>query len=179
MSLINYSQNSLIGVLMFFYSASVYSQTCFEDEPKSTPDAHFDVSDDGEEVTHRKTGLIWQRCSVGQKWNGSSCAESAGTYNWGAALTLTGSMWRLPNIKELTSIVETACSDPAVNKNIFPGTPAEETPLYYLKADTLYWTSSPSANSFAAAWQVNFSAGTSSEYPKGIERYVRLVRGGQ
>jgi hypothetical protein len=31
--------------------------------------------------------------------------------------------WRLPNVKELISIVEHQCANPAVNETIFPGTP--------------------------------------------------------
>ena len=61
--------------------------------------------------------------------------------------------WRLPNIKELASIVEQACYDPAVDLGVFPGAPS-----YW------FWSSSPNANDASNAWYVYFYDGYDGDY---------------
>lgn len=63
-----------------------------------------------------KTGLIWMRCSIGQKWNGNTCTGKAIKLTWDDAREYTRkfingkqrfgghSNWRLPTMAELTSI---------------------------------------------------------------------------
>ena len=79
-------------------------------------------------VTHTPTGLIWQACSVGQTWDGYDCTGTAKTYSFSDALKITSSFanqsdWRVPNIRELQTIVEYGTSKPATNGEIFPHTP--------------------------------------------------------
>jgi hypothetical protein len=119
-------------------------------------------------VTDLQTGLIWQRCSVGKSWDGTTCSGRATTHNWSEALAMAADDWRLPNIKELMSIAETACVEPAVNLTVFPATASSE-----------YWSSSPSAYSSNSAWYVEFVYGYDFMHSKGTDKYVRLVRGGQ
>lgn len=63
-----------------------------------------------------KTGLIWMRCSIGQKWNGNTCTGKAIKLTWSDAREYTHkfingkqrfggySNWRLPTIAELATI---------------------------------------------------------------------------
>lgn len=62
-----------------------------------------------------KTGLMWDRCSVGQSWNGTTCTGQAIELNWQDAIDYVKqftnqqakggySDWRLPTIQELSSI---------------------------------------------------------------------------
>lgn len=62
-----------------------------------------------------KTGLMWDRCSVGQSWNGTTCTGEAIQLNWQDAKDYVKkftnqqakggySDWRLPTIQELSSI---------------------------------------------------------------------------
>ena len=80
--------------------------------------------------------------------------------------------WRLPNIKELTSIVEEACYNPAINLTIFPEPKDSEETEYD------YWTST---NYFLnKALKVRFKDGFYTYNFKRDQTYrVRLVRGGQ
>ncbi|WP_230659841.1 Lcl C-terminal domain-containing protein [Psychrobacter sp. I-STPA10] len=126
------------------------------------------------EVKDTVTGLIWQRCSLGQTWqgnnnnNGGKCIGSANSYNWQQALTQAkaiGNGYRLPNIKELSSIVEQQCYDPAINTTIFPNTASSD-----------YWSSSPVANSSSHAWDVDFNNGHDNYSYKNNSSYVRAVR---
>lgn len=138
----------------------------------TTPSTDFNDNGDGT-VTHHKTGLIWQRCSLGQSWDGTDCTGSATAFTWQQALaaaaqhTMAGfSDWRLPNKNELASIIEYRCDQPAINNQQFPNTP-----------DSLYWSSSPVASNSKIAWIVDFGYGHVYGCDKSYyEGNVRLVR---
>ncbi len=95
------------------------AQTCKTDSiTATTPDSRFEILAGGSEVKDKRTGLIWQRCSLRQTWDGSTCTGTAKSYNWQQALSQAqalGNGYRLPNIKELQSIVEQQCYNPAIN----------------------------------------------------------------
>lgn len=157
----------LISLCLVIAQTSL-SQTCNTSIPESTPDSRFIV--DGEEVTDIVTGLIWQRCPLGQA--GSDCSDGGYVfYTWQEALKAAASWatedkaWRLPNINELRSIVEERCYNPAINLSVFPF------PYY-----ATFWSGSPSAYSPDGAWDVNFYFGFSTYGTKDNERYIRLVR---
>ncbi|PIE36158.1 MAG: hypothetical protein CSA53_08155 [Gammaproteobacteria bacterium] len=139
----------------------------------TTPDDRFIVDAANGLVTDKVTGLIWQRCSLGQ--TGSNCSGAATPYTWEAALqaatdsTFAGyTDWRLPNIKELSSIVEQRCHGPAINTAVFLNT-----------AGGGSWSSSPHASDGSRAWTVFFGNGGDHEGIRSYGSYVRLVRDGQ
>jgi hypothetical protein len=151
-------------------------QTCKDSITQSTPTDQFTQNGDGT-VTDKKTNLTWMRCSLGQTWDAgdSSCTDTAITYNWQEALTAASGTdfaekgdWRLPNIKELTSITEQACYSPRINEIIFPNTLSD-----------VYWSNSQTSFNPDGVWTVNFNIGYGSGSNKSLDRYVRLVRGGQ
>ncbi len=161
----------VLVLLPLLFALQVHAQTCKDSITPTTPDSRFNDNGDGT-VTDKITNLIWMRCALGQTWDGSTCTGSAATYTWQEALqaaadtTYAGSSaWQLPNIKQLTSIVEESCSDPAINLNLFPATPSPR-----------FWTASPHANLNDNAWYVNFSSGYDLNYYKPNYYYVRLVR---
>lgn len=151
------------------------AQVCkYESIRATAPASRFTDNGDGT-LSDNATGLQWKRCSEGQIWSGGVCTGSATYHSWQQALQLAeaavyadNSDWRLPNIKELTSIVEAACYDPAINLTAFPGTPPRT-----------YWTSTPGASSPSNAWNVNFDSGLDGHDYKPNDSHVRLVRGGQ
>ncbi len=161
-------------VLLAVAMAPALAQTCGDDIPASAPDSRFTANGDGT-VTDRATGLIWKQCAEGL--SGANCLTgSAMTFTWQQALqhaeaaVFAGSaLWRLPNKKELASLVEQRCYDPAINDRFFPNTPV----------DDWFWSSSPHASYATYAWSVDFSYGYVSYYDKSNAKYVRLVRGGQ
>ena len=73
--------------------------------------------------------------------------------------------WRLPNIKELKSLVETACYDPAINSNMFKEVSSNS-----------YWTSSTLAEDARNAWTVKFDDGIARYINKTDNAATRLVR---
>ena len=151
----------------------------------TTPTSQFEMHRDANgqydgTVTDKNTGLMWMRCSLGQTWDGTNCNDTALTYTWQEALAAAEgynsgggyaaySDWRLPNIKELASIVEVACFDPAINQTVFVGTES-----------SYYWSASPSAYGSNNAWSVYFNNGGDGAYGKSDgSPHVRLVRAGQ
>ena len=156
-----------------------YTQTCQTASiPAHTPTGQFTDHANGT-VTDNKTGLMWKKCSEGQ--SGNDCSSgSAASYTWQAALAqaktvntsggfATYTDWRVPNITELESIVETQCYKPAINSAVFPNTPS-----------TWFWSSSPVAAVGDRAWYVYFYHGTDGwELKSNGYSSVRLVRGGQ
>lgn len=134
-------------ILMLGINAVSMAQDCNDNALRDTPDSQFKI--DNNEVQDLKTGLIWQRCSVGQEWDGITCSGSATQLTWQRALEQANDAWRLPNVKELASLLETSCEYPAINLMVFPNTPSAS-----------YWTSSPMMNSSGEyAWSVLFDWG--------------------
>ncbi len=167
-------KNYLVIIVLFLLlsSQALFAQTCDETITATTPSSRFTVL--AGEVKDHKTGLIWQQCSVGQ--SGNECSQdTAQRYTWSQALAVaqeeqytTGLAWRLPNIKELRSIVEQRCVVPTINLTIFHNTHSSG-----------YWSVSPAAYGSSYAWYVNFSYGDSGGNKKNDNKYIRLVRMGQ
>jgi hypothetical protein len=129
--------------------------------------SRFSYSVDGAEVSDSRTGLVWQRCSAGQAWSGSTCTGTASTFTHEAALayaqTQTG--WRLPNVKELSSIADKTKSNPAIDSTAFPAT-----------VSGWYWSSTPYVGGPSNAWYVYFGNGVVYINYRYGNDYVRLVR---
>lgn len=120
----------------------------------STPPSRYSYINAGAEVLDSQTNLIWRRCSEGMIWSGLTCTGTATSYNHENALIYAKSQtgWRLPNVKELSSIIDRTAYLPSVNNSVFPGTPLYD-----------YWSTSPFIAPDPAfqgfAWYVNFSNG--------------------
>ncbi len=139
-------------------------------------------------VTDPTTGLTWIRCAMGQTWDAGAknCTGTASTYSWDQANGLTGSLsfagktdWRLPNIRELTTIVDLSVSSPSIDGVIFPSTPPFTTGSPSLTFGSNFWTSSALAPDPSLGWIVDFYYGGTVAYHKTLTFYARLVRGGQ
>ncbi|MEO8135663.1 MAG: DUF1566 domain-containing protein [Betaproteobacteria bacterium] len=136
-----------------------------------TPTSAFTDNGNGT-VTHNLTGLMWKQCTQGL--SGAGCATGSATQmTWSNALKAsvtdtTGGYndWRPPNLKELESIVEFCGHGPAINRTLFPATPAST----FLSGSTY--------PSNYLAYAVNFNDGGSSGFQKTSSGYLRLVRGG-
>ncbi len=151
-------------------AAASLAQTCNPAIPPKTPTSEFTDHANGT-LTDRNTGLMWKKCVEGL--SGSACDQGyASLMNWSGALQHAATHefaghteWHLPNIKELASIAETACSEPAINLALFPNDPG-----------SIVWSSSPNAKDSDEAWAVYFVYGFDSWWIKNNYTYVRLVR---
>jgi hypothetical protein len=146
------------------------SGNCVAGILETTPSSGYMLMESGAVVRHEATGLEWRRCPEGMTWSGSSCIGSATPMTWQEALQHAGgvSEWRLPNIKELRSIVERCRISPAINQQAFPNTPSLG-----------FWSASPHAGGSGSAWTVSFGGGGDGWAGKSDNYRVRLVRGGQ
>jgi len=155
-------------------SAPLAAQTCNPHIRTTAPTSRYTVNVGQGLVLDKQTGLMWKRCSEGQ--SGTNCAIGAVVnFDWGTALSrAAGSTyagytdWRLPNTKELESLVEYQCSLPAINLAVFPNATSD-----------VHWSSSPDAFSSYTAWAVNFGYGAYGVGFRFFSLAVRLVRGGQ
>lgn len=141
----------------------------------------FRPSADADEVLDTQTGLVWRRCAIGQTWNGLSCAGVPQRLDWFTALARgqleagqTGKAWRLPNVKELGSILDHARSGTAlIDAQAFPATQPD-----------FFWTSTPlqiqqgSMGNYVATngWYVHFGYGYVFQGYLSLPQLVRLVR---
>lgn len=166
----------MLVMLVLLVPLAGNTQTCQPENILPTT-AHL-VDNKNGTVSDPKTGLIWKRCSEGQIWNSvtNGCDGSANPFHtWKYAFkvvqnvnggisgqTLGHNDWRLPNINELTSIVEEQCVKPAFNLSVFPSTPAL----------LLFWSSTPT-------WNVSSDYGHDGLDNKDNGGAIRLVRSGQ
>ena len=159
--------SSLLAVCVLLPNAVTYAQ-CQPDYPSSTPSERFEVPGDGT-VRDKQTGLIWKRCLQGL--SGAGCSQGSvfsGTWEQALQQAEANPGWRLPNIKELQSIVEEQCFNPAINKQVFPDQIA-----------SYVWSSSPYAAYTHYAWVVHFGNGNTYYSDRNNAMQVRLVRSGQ
>ena len=113
-------------------------------------------------VTDKSTGLMWQQNAP------------QNPMDWNSAISYCENLsdadyqdWRLPNTRELRSIVEYDLYDPAINSASFEG-PASES----------YWSST--GDGAWDAWTIYFFSGEKNNgWGKENDYYVRAVRGGQ
>lgn len=180
----------LICSLMIISSLLQAQQSCHDQISYSTPRERFKVpSFDVSSVDDAQTGLTWQRCPVGFTINDNgtprfyeddTCEETSAKFlDWQNALVTAESVnssggiggftdWRLPNIKELSSIVERKCVYPAMNTRIFP-------PISEVEEDE-YW-STTTYDTINEAATINFRFGDTDKAIKtNTDIYTRLVR---
>ena len=147
------------------------------------PDVHrYVASSDASVLTDLYTGLTWQRCQAGATLNHNgtpanladdSCTASNNTgLSWQAALqrsttdtTASFNDWRVPNVKELESIVEASCLPLAIDSAAFPR-------LTHMQ----FWSSTPTPADGAKAEAISFVGGTTRSMNKTELADVRLVR---
>lgn len=152
---------------------SAMAQTCYDGLTATTPVDNFTQLSNGL-VQDKITGLMWTRCAYGQSWDNanSTCTGSAVKITWQDALQLSETIndgghsdWRIPNIKELATIVEKACVDASVNATLFPATSPEN-----------YWSSTTVTGSESSAWAIAFYSGKNNTKEKLLDLHVRFVR---
>lgn len=134
--------------------------------PRYTP------SPDGQEISDSKTTLVWRRCAEGMEWKGTTCVNAAVFSNFfGAearakAAAAAGKPWRLPTMKELSSIVavrEAGEGRAAIDPVAFPATPAAR-----------FWSSSSVGKGYFM--YVAFTEGSVGEGERNSPGALRLVR---
>lgn len=148
-----------------------YTATFGEDHDYNSIISSPSYTDNGNgTITDNKTSLMWPKDGNGVGSNNGAILtwEQALTYCEG--LNYAGySDWRLPNIKELESIVNCGTAWPAIN------------PVFFLNTKSdYYWSSTTYVPSITSAWVINFDMGSVGVNGNGATTnyYIRCVRAG-
>lgn len=146
---------TIAGLFCFVSTQTIYAQVCQRSNtPQTVAVGNFDLL--GAEIQDKITGLIWKRCVAGQSWNGTTCDGPPIKLTWQQALkeaSQLGSGWRLPDTKELNSILDLQCAAPPFNPVVFPDMPASES--NGLWSSTPYINAAPNTN----AWWLDLMFG--------------------
>jgi hypothetical protein len=135
-------------------------------------------------VTDHVTGLMWQdNVEVYKRWlseenylicredpHTAACENTSGdtAMTYCEDLNLSGySDWRLPNIKELQSIVDYHEEKPALHD------------IFQYRRPGYFWSSNTVAGQEAYGWMVSFEYGDANGYLKNGHLFIRCVRDGR
>ena len=177
-----------------------YPADLFQNPEQAVPDDGFlqtggplQFVDNGDgTITDVNTGLMWEK--KGFEISGDHSMETklpwsnenVGTiWDWLERINAEGGTgyagyndWRIPNRRELDSLIDFSRSDPAVSPVFHTGCVSHCTPTTCsctMANDT--WSSTTSAERDTLAWTVNFARGKSDDKMKGSLNAVRAVRG--
>jgi len=146
------------------------------------PGPRFTDNENGT-VTDNLSGLIWlQNGNCTEFFDGDTIGVNPRP--WNDALTAANSLssgycgladgsvagdWRLPNLRELQSLIDYGELGPALPD----GHPFTNT------MSSFYWSSTTSVGATSYAWLISFNYGQASDNHKFLSYYVRAVRAGQ
>ena len=121
-------------------------------------------------VSDNCTGLMWQKETADVNGNGQTPDDESDALPWCDALAYCENLsfaghddWRLPNVRELQSIVDYGRRDLLID------------PVFGALT-SVYWSSTSFATSSGFAWMIHFYFGDVGPQGKEILRYVRAVR---
>ena len=151
-----------------FLASSLLQAACFPDAPITRPDSRYEAANaSGSEVKDKDTGLVWQRCMHGLKWDGAACSGTAIAQDWNTATKTAkeakDAKWRLPTQVELEGLSEKSCSELAMNNTWFGSGPSGWT-----------WTSTDMGSADGAI-VVHSGSSLIANLIKKIPLYVRWV----
>lgn len=169
----------IAGALAAVIAAPVSAQVCKTDTIRPSVNPERLINNDDGTVTDAQTGLVWMQCSIGQTWAADGCSGAPTDFTWSQALQAANQFnhngglaektdWRIPNIKELGSLVEHQCTQPAINVVHFPDTPSATYFSSTVKVDT--------AGNVMGGRYIDFSTGSDLSPEISALRYIRLVR---
>ncbi len=140
---------------------------CKQNILRSNPNSKYRNNQDGT-ISDLASGLTWQQCTLGSF--GDQCQQGeAKKLSWSEAIQEANNYqsegWRLPKLRELSTLLDGACFSPAINSTFFPNTKE-----YY------YWSQDQYQAYSWLAWSIHFRSGVSYFSLKNYERYSRLVK---
>jgi hypothetical protein len=104
----------------FQEDAQPFDEACYrKDNLIDTIKAFAAFKDNGDgTLTDPRNGLVWQRCALGQTWDGNTCSGVADSMNWYYAMKAAKANkfagmadWRLPTKAEFMSVMQNRNSE--------------------------------------------------------------------
>ncbi len=142
--------------------------TCYADTPLTRPDERYQAVEgsNGAEVKDSVTGLVWQRCGLGQTWDGNSCTGTITPQDFPTATKAAAAAkpWRLPTQAELDGLIEKSCTKPALNSHWFGSGPTG-----------WVWTATDMGSPDGSV-VINTETGIIANFIKKLPLYVRWVK---
>jgi len=134
-------------------------------------------------VTDNLTRLIWQKnanCFGGKDWY-QAIGDCNGLEDGSCGLTdgSNAGDWRLPNIKELVSLMHYGVFDPALPDTAGTGQWSEADPFTNLQVGYYYYSSTSYGFGSSHAWTMGMTNGHMNYRPKNMPTYLWCVRGEQ
>jgi len=166
--------HSLVFFSLLWLIPIANAQVCMKKvTPQTVSAGNFDLSIPGQAL-NKLSGINWDRCVYGQSWNSnkSTCVGSPIKLNWQEALqTAFDNNKRLPDIKELNTLLDLQCIMPPVNLTIFPNTPGS-------RFNGL-WSSTPyivnDKTSKTSAWYVDLGFGFANYRKVDLKNFARFI----
>lgn len=154
----------------------------------SWADPYF-TTKEGHLVWDKATKLVWQRCSVGQTWNGKTCTGNAQKFTFDQAQQQAGNGWRVPTLREFSSLLY--CSQGGKRRLADP-----ENPSAFIGVSCSNESSKPTINTWAfpefpnrvfwsssaadGPWTLEFNTGNAfNRWVFSAEFFVLLTRDNQ
>ncbi len=208
---------AILFSLLLIPTATIAEQSCQTLLPETTPNSRF-TDNGNNTITDKTTGLTWKKCQEGTTGSDCNTPEGTGNqvlnassqvvgaiasvFTWQQALQHVDNVnagaagtnnhgsttWRLPNIKELASIVQMNCIQPSANTTLFPstnygydsrlneeyGVASGTFEAYTFAFNGVTWSSTPNQENWA--WGMSFAEGEDMVTLKDALGYIRLVR---
>jgi len=144
----------VMGVSTLAHAVVDKAPKCEEYFATHQTDGHFQQMGNGL-IADPLTGLTWYRCGAGQTWADGACQGAAlllpfeEALAWAENTEVAGyNDWRVPEIDEMTSLVEADCKSPSINVRVFSGIEPE-----------VYWSSESNFWLRSMAWSLFFYRG--------------------
>jgi uncharacterized protein (TIGR02145 family) len=158
--------------------------------------AGFEILDGGDQVRDPATDLIWQRCGYGQTWKDAICVGALVSVNFSDTSKTAPQGWRMPTIRELSTLMDCSEGKYEAEIDIQDGLPAVKHSCRATNAKTVaavhpafdsnpkptagepmsFWASNRMADNSNYAWIVYFYGGQVNGSPVEEKHYVRFVR---
>lgn len=158
--------HKIVHLAALFSIAVASHAECVDNVLGGNTNGHFELNASGQ-ILDSRTGLVWQQCVAGQHWVDGRCSWQEGEVKltWREAIAAQPEGWRLPNKKELETLVVRNCYRPALDHQAFGEVEVG-----------LLWTSTPTLNGASRAWAIDFNDGAHLSVSNSNRYAVRWVK---
>lgn len=131
---------------------------CVRGGPETSPAARYEI--DSAVARDVRTGLVWERGAPSTAMTQADAAKRCADFG----LALDGKTWRLPDVRELVSLIdETRSNGPLVD------------PIFSVASSPVYWSATPGDQNVGAL-AVDFGSADVVGFPTAVTVSVRCVR---